>query len=100
MVWQGAAVVVVDFREGRERDGGLDEQRFLVARCGGSVGGALVAFAVDSEILLHQPSPDDRAVGDPRTERPSFIAGIFDVFGNPVALVDLDALLSTGLKGD
>jgi hypothetical protein len=56
------------------------------------VGNTLIAFAVDAEISLHRPGTgDERAAGVPC---PPFAAGMFDVGGEPVALLDLDALLA------
>ncbi|MFI5179272.1 MAG: chemotaxis protein CheW [Vicinamibacterales bacterium] len=91
--WRGEALPVIDFRDAADRDATSDAHRFLVARCGGPMSGTSVAFSVDAEMALHQPTRDDRAADDDVGFVPPFVAGMFDVGGNRLALLDLDALL-------
>ena len=59
-----------------------------------ALGNALVAFEVDAEITLHRPGAgDQKAAG---VACPPFAAGMFDIGGEPVALLDLDVLLWAG----
>jgi len=93
-VWRGMVMPVIDFRPAGERTTAIEGTRFLIARCGRTLRGGSVAFAVDSELGLHKPTAEDReADGDDST--PSFIAGTFNVLGDRLALLDLDALLCT-----
>jgi chemotaxis signal transduction protein len=90
--WRNLVVPVIDFRGPGENDDALQRRRQVIAQCGPRVGNTLIAFAVDAEISLHRPGDgDQRASGVPC---PPFAAGMFDVGGEPVALLDLDALLA------
>ena len=90
--WRNLVVPVIDFRGPGEHDDEAQRRRQLIAQCGPRLGNTLVAFAVDAEIALHRPGTgDERAAGVPC---PSFAAGMFDIGGEPVALLDLDSLLA------
>ena len=90
--WRNLVVPVIDFRGPGEHDDEAQRRRQLIAQCGSRLGNTLVAFAVDAEIALHRPGTgDERAAGVPC---PSFAAGVFDIGGEPVALLDLDSLLA------
>ena len=90
--WRNLVVPVIDFRGSGEHDDAAQRRRQVIAQCGPRVGNTLIAFAVDAEISLHRPGAgDERAAGVPC---PPFAAGMFDIGGEPVALLDLDALLA------
>jgi len=90
--WRNVVVPVIDFRGPGEHDDAVQRRRQVIAQCGPRLGSTLVAFAVDSEIAMHRPgATDQRAAG---VACPSFAAGMFDIGGEPVALLDLDALLA------
>jgi len=90
--WRDVVVPIIDFRGPGEHDDAAQRRRQVIAQCGPRLGSALVAFAVDAEMAMHRPgSGDQRAAAVPC---PSFAAGMFDVGGEPVALLDLDALLA------
>jgi chemotaxis signal transduction protein len=93
-VWRGDVMPVVDFRSGSDRTMSVEGNRYLIARCGRRLRGGSVAFAVDSELGLHKPTPDDREA-DEIESTPPFIVGTFNVLGNRLALLDLDTLLLT-----
>ena len=84
---------LIDFRDPDDRDRDTDRQRCIVAQCGARLSGTLVAFPIDSEIALHRPGAADRQVSD--VPRPPFADGMFGVGGELVALLNLDALLTT-----
>jgi chemotaxis signal transduction protein len=88
--WRRAVVPVIDFRAPEERSGHSDGRR-LIAQCGARHGGALVAFSIDADVMLCRADAAHRQLRD--VPCPSFASGIFDVNGEPVALLDLDALL-------
>jgi chemotaxis signal transduction protein len=89
--WRNAIVPLIDFRLGGDRVGGTRLRRCVIARCGARLDGALVAFPVNSDIVVHRPSADDRqAEAAPH----DFTFGMFDVDGEAVALLDLDSLLA------
>jgi chemotaxis signal transduction protein len=90
--WRSLVVPVIDFRGPGGHDDEAQRRRQVIAQCGPRLGNTLVAFAVDAEIALHRPgSGDERAAEVPC---PSFAAGMFDIGGEPVALLDLDSLLA------
>ena len=90
--WRDAVVPMIDFRGRGDHDDLAQRRRCVIAQCGPRLGGTLVAFPVDSEIVLHRPGPEDRqAAGIPR---PAFAVGMFDVDGEVVALLDIDTLLA------
>jgi chemotaxis signal transduction protein len=96
-VWRGQVTPVVDFRSADERRTAVGGNRFLIARCGRPLRGGSVAFAVDSELVLHKPTLEDREVDDAEPT-PAFVAGTFNVSGDRLALLDLDTLLLTRLE--
>jgi chemotaxis signal transduction protein len=90
--WRNLVVPVIDFRGAGEHDDAVQRRRQVIAQCGPRLGNTLVAFAVDAEITMHRPGAGDaQATGVPC---PPFAAGVFDVGGEPVALLDLDSLLA------
>jgi chemotaxis signal transduction protein len=90
--WRDAVVPVIDFRGPGDHDDAAHGRRCVIAQCGARLGGTLVAFTVDAEIALHRPAAENRqAAGMPR---PAFAVGMFDIDGEPVALLDLDTLLA------
>src|SRR6185295_7377881 len=93
-VWRSHVMPVVDFRADGERSATVEGNRFLIARCGRSLRGGSVAFAVDSELALHKPTREDREADDIEST-PPFVAGTFIVGGDRLALLDLDSLLLT-----
>jgi chemotaxis signal transduction protein len=90
--WRDGIVPVIDFRGRGEHGDATMRRRCVIAQCGTQLGGALVAFSVDAEIALHQPAVENRQVTGMR--RPAFVSGLFEVAGEAVALLDLDALLA------
>jgi len=97
-IWRGEVLPVLDFRQSASDDERRD-RRLLILRCGGSLTGTSVAIPVDAETALCQPSRDNLLVDRSRTAVSAtspFVAGLFDVRGQKVALIDPDALLSTG----
>lgn len=90
--WRNLVVPVIDFRGPGGHDDEAQRRRQVIAQCGPRLGNTLVAFAVDAEIALHRPGTgDERAAGVPC---PPFAAGMFDIGGEQVALLDLDSLLA------
>jgi chemotaxis signal transduction protein len=90
--WRDSVVPVIDFRGRGEHDDATTRRRCVIAQCSTRLGGALVAFSVDADIGLHRPAVENRQVlGLPR---PAFVSGMFEVDGEAVALLDLDALLA------
>lgn len=92
--WRRAIVPVIDFRRPADRSTDPHRRR-LIAQCGGRHRGALVAFSIDAEVLMCKPDAAHRRLPD--VPCPSFVSGIYDVNGDAVALLDLDALLDAGL---
>lgn len=90
--WRNAVVPVIDFRGPGDHDDAAQHRRCVIAQCGAALGGTLVAFPVDSEVALHRPAAEDRQTAG--VPRPAFAVGMFDVDGEAVALLDLDALLA------
>jgi chemotaxis signal transduction protein len=90
--WRNLVVPVIDFRGAGDHDDAAQRRRQLIAQCGPRLGNTLVAFAVDAEVALHRPGAgDQKAAG---VACPPFAAGVFDIGGEAVALLDLDALLA------
>jgi chemotaxis signal transduction protein len=95
--WRDTVVPVIDFR-GRDSSDGDARRRCLIA-CGSERhGAAYVGLPVDADVAMHQPSAEDGAASD--VPCPPFAAGVFAVAGQPVALLDLDALLDGDLADD
>lgn len=88
--WHDALVPVLDFRAASDREG--RGGRYLVARTGPRHGGVLVTFRVDADVALHRASVGDRPLPQDGVA-PPFVRGVFDIGGEPVALIDLDRLL-------
>ncbi len=90
--WRDAVVPVIDFRGPGDHDVDAERQRCVIAQCGPRLGNTLVAFSVDAEISMHRPSAVDRQVAD--MPCPPFVSGMFEIGGEVVGLLDLDALLA------
>jgi chemotaxis signal transduction protein len=91
MWWQDAVVPVIDVRDPSCRAALAEHARYLVARYG-PASNDLVAFAVSAGVALHQPTRADRALDVAIDSMPPFVAGVFNVGGDPVALLDLPAM--------
>jgi chemotaxis signal transduction protein len=90
--WRDLVVPVIDFRGVGDHQDTPQRRRQLIAQCGPRLGNTLVAFTVDAEITLHRPGTGDETKAG--ASCPPFAAGMFDIGGEPVALLDLDALLA------
>ncbi len=90
--WRNVVVPVVDFRGPGDHDDTEERRRCVVAQCGPRLGNALVAFSVDAEVTMHRPGDGDRQLMDAAC--PPFVGGMFEIGGEVVGLLDLDALLS------
>ena len=93
MWWRRTVVPVVDFRSGRD---GAVPPRQLIAQCGTRHRRSLVAFAIDPEVIMCRPGADHRLLPD--ADCPPFASGVFDVNGEAVALLNLDALLADEVR--
>ena len=91
IIWRGVAVPVIDSHLEADRSVAGQRDRLVVARCGGSLNGALVAFPIGADVTLHAPTRADHQVDD-AGEAPH-VVGVFDVGHDRVALLDLDAAL-------
>jgi len=89
-LWRDVVVPVVDFR-GPLHVASANSRR-LIARCGADGRQSLVAFSIDAEIVMHKPAAGDRLLPD--VPCPPFATGVFNVDGDRVALLDLDALVA------
>jgi chemotaxis signal transduction protein len=90
MWWRHAVVPVIDFRDAGDRRQAA-HGRCLIAQCGARLHGTLVAFSIEPEVALHRPEADNHVL--PELNLPLHALGMFDVSGESVALLDLDALL-------
>jgi len=90
--WRNAVVPVIDFRGPGGHDDAAERRRFVIAQCGPRLGNTLIAFPVDAEIAMHRPDGDDRHAAD--SVCPPFVSGMFEIVGELVGLLDLDALLA------
>lgn len=90
--WRNAVVPVIDFRGPGDHDDNEERRRCVIAQCGSRLGNTLVAFPVDAEIAMHRPGAGDHEVTG--TSCPPFISGMFEIGGEVVGLLDLDALLA------
>jgi len=90
--WRDAAVTLIDFRPADDASAAASRTRWLVVRCSARLGGACVAFPIDTDITLHRAGAGDRQVAE--STPPAFASGLFAVGGETVALIDIDALLS------
>jgi chemotaxis signal transduction protein len=89
-LWRDVVVPILDYRSERRTDGA--NRRRLIARCSTSGKHALVAFAIDPEVVMHRPVIDNRLM--PGIPCPPFAHGVFEVDGDQVVLLDLDALVA------
>ena len=91
-LWRDAAVTLIDFRAADVAAGAASRTRWMIVQCSARLGGTRVAFPIDADITLHRAGAGDRQVTG--TTPPAFAAGLFEVGGETVALVDIDALLA------
>lgn len=91
--WRRSVVPVIDFRDPDDRATDTHRRR-LIVRCGARHRGAPVAFSIDAEVLMCRADHGHRQLHD--LPCPSFASGIFEINGEPVALLDLDVLLDAG----
>jgi chemotaxis signal transduction protein len=97
-LWRDAAVTLIDFRAADAAAVAGSRTRWMVVQCSARLGGACVAFPIDTDITLHRAGADDRQVPG---SCPAFASGLFDVGGETVALIDIDALLARApARGD
>ena len=82
--WRRMVVPILDFRNAAARAASGSSTRYLVLRCGRSLGGALVAFPTGVDLTLHRATDDDREITE----------GIYGIGREPVALLDLDRLIT------
>jgi len=82
--WRRTVVPILDFRSAAMRATAAAPTRYLVMRCGRSLGGALVAFPTGTDLTLHRATEDDREIAE----------GIYGIGREPVALLDLDRLIT------
>jgi len=97
MWWRRTVVPVIDFRAPADRHV-TPHRRRLIAQCGAGHHGSLVAFSIDAEVIMCRPAADHRLL--PAVPCPPFAAGVFDVNGEAVALLDLDALLADEARAE
>ena len=90
--WRNTAVPVIDFRDRPDGAAALSHSRCLLAQCGGSLRGTIVAVPIDPDIDTHKPADSDRGLTD--TSLPPFVDGAFHVGGETAALLNLDTLLT------
>jgi chemotaxis signal transduction protein len=91
-LWRDIAVPVVDFR-GRVPDGRDTKARYLIAHCGALLKYAPLALPIEQGVALHKAGPADRQL--PRDAGdPPYLAGVFEIGGELVGLVDIDKLAS------
>ena len=89
-LWRDVVVPIVDFRDASRID--APNQRRLIARCTANGGRSLVAMTIDADVVMHRPAADNRFVSGAGC--PSFVSGVFELNGDRVALLDLDAVMS------
>lgn len=95
--WRRTVVPVIDFRAPADRHV-TPHRRRLIAQCGAGHHGSLVAFSIDAEVIMCRPADDHRLL--PAVPCPPFASGVFDVNGEAVALLDLDALLADEVRAE
>lgn len=95
--WRRTVVPVIDFRAPADR-AVTPHRRRLIAQCGAGHNGSLVAFSIDAEVIMCRPAADHRLL--PAVPCPPFASGVFDVNGEAVALLDLDALLADEVRAE
>jgi len=95
-VWHGHVVPVIDLQSTAALTEGT-RQRLLIVRGGGRLTGTPVAIPIDAETALCQPTDDNPPVNPSEPggrPLPRFVAGLFDVRGHTIALIDPDQLLN------
>lgn len=95
--WRRTVVPVIDFRAAADRNLTRHRRR-LIAQCGAGQSGSLVAFSIDAEVIMCRPAADHRLLE--AVPCPPFASGVFDVNGEAVALLDLDALLADEARAE
>jgi chemotaxis signal transduction protein len=88
--WRRSIVPVIDFARAADRDADAPRRR-LIARAGARQPGALVALSIEADVVMCRADGSHREIHE--LPRPWFAAGIFDINGEAVALLDLDVLL-------
>ena len=90
--WRSAVVPVIDVRGPGVHDDAEERRRYVIAQCGPRLGNTLVAFPVDTDVAMHRPGAGDRHAAGAAC--PPFLSGMFEIGGELVGLLDLDALLA------
>ena len=90
--WRNAVVPVIDFRGSGDHGEAAERRRLVIAQCGPRLGNTLIALPVDAEIAMHRPDGGDRHAAG--SVCPPFVSGMFEIGGELVGLLDLDALLA------
>jgi chemotaxis signal transduction protein len=93
--WRDMLVPVLDFRGPGEHGDVADRRRYVIAQCGRKFGSAVVAIPVDVDVTMYRPRAEDRRTNE--DGEPAFVAGTFDVDGEAVALLDLDAVIAKAI---
>lgn len=88
--WQGAAVPILDFGERTVASDKCNRHLLARGRDGGWMG-----FAVDADVTLYRAAADDQLVRQAQRSS-AFVAGVFVVGEEQVALLNLDALVAFG----
>jgi chemotaxis signal transduction protein len=88
--WRRTIVPLVDFRSEAERTA-APGARFVIAQCAGRLRDPAVAFPIDAETTLHRATGEQRQLTS--VTRPAFAAGLFEIDGRPLALLDLDNMV-------
>jgi chemotaxis signal transduction protein len=91
-VWRDIAVPIVDFN-GRIPDIRDTKTRYLITHCGARLKYAPLALPIEQGVVLHKAGAGDRRL--PRDAGdPPHLAGVFEVGGELVGLLDIDKLAS------
>jgi chemotaxis signal transduction protein len=87
--WRQAVVPIVEFRHTQQRS--PSDGRRLIAQTGPGGAESLVAFSINTEVVMHRPEANHSLIANAAC--PPFCSGMFDVDGEVVGLLDLEALL-------
>jgi chemotaxis signal transduction protein len=87
--WRQSVVPIVEFRHTPQRS--PSDGRRLIAQTGPGGAESLVAFSINTEVVMHRPEANHALIADAAC--PPFCSGMFDVDGEVVGLLDLEALL-------
>lgn len=94
--WRRTIAPVIDFRSSIDAADDPHPRR-LIVRCGARHREALIALSIAAEVVMCRADGNHREMRE--LPRPWFASGIFDINGEPVALIDLDALLEGDPSG-